>query len=920
MPVVEALAVRGENIVAVGTNEDMLALGRPETSVIDLGGKTLLPGFVDSHNHLFNDAEGLMGLTLEEAQDLALRRGITAIADMFVNDEFLEQMRIFEAEGGLRIRTSLYLTHTDNCGNNWGDWYRDQPPVRDPQQVLRIPGIKIFADGGSCREPAYSFSLPEWAVEESLQGDLFFSEEELSSMVADAQEAGYQVAIHAIGDRAIETALNALERALAGQPNTYRHRMEHNSMIRPDLVPRYGELGIIPSVWGQSYTCWILDEGEVGPRGEITHPYGEAVQPWTNPVRSLIDANPGLRIAWQSDLPWVGEGPISDLYSLVTRKEIRDDGVTVCDPPDWLAAEAITVEEALRLMTINAAYSIFMEEKIGSLKPGKYADLVVLSDNPLIVDPDSLIGLEVVATVIGGRVEYCSRSHGGFCDELTSAAQTCIPSGDHASIQRALTKPGSRAILCQNAVFELSEAIYYTADNQHIYTQGFPRDDSRALLRVVGNGLATAVSAEGNDYVSIRNVIIDGNRPKLGIAEGALINFGRGVEGHDAEGHLVEWVKAYEPRGWAIIYLGGPCRGAVARNNEVGPAGRAEYLVADGISLECHDAVVENNTIIDATDGGIVIFQSPGALIANNTIRAENRIMFYGISMVDYWPLEGDFTGTRVTGNVIDAAGAMIRHGIAMGPHAGCHPEGEPILRSRGAVVTGNTLMGDHMAYGFVVGGVEDWTVSGNVDLSTHLTPEVVADCFGNVVDAPSGFQFNPATSSGTFQAEFEDAVLGGTTDMWTVQAVVSETCVSDLIGAEVFEDIKAGNRGELGPALEAAPNGERIGRCISIYQPPDISDLTGDVGFELLPCSPSCVELRLFNLSDDTADLRRAEFLLDDFLVPCLGLPTSLEPWDEVRCTIEDFVTPGFHVLRWYGLEPYVGLWIFNYPLDDEG
>ena len=133
MPVVEALAVRGENIVAVGTNEDMLALGRPETSVIDLGGKTLLPGFVDSHNHLFNDAEGLMGLTLEEAQDLALRRGITAIADMFVNDEFLEQMRIFESEGRLRIRTSLYLTHTDNCGNNWGDWYRDQPPVRDPQ-------------------------------------------------------------------------------------------------------------------------------------------------------------------------------------------------------------------------------------------------------------------------------------------------------------------------------------------------------------------------------------------------------------------------------------------------------------------------------------------------------------------------------------------------------------------------------------------------------------------------------------------------------------------------------------------------------------------------------------------------------------------------------------------------------------------
>ncbi len=328
MPLAEALAVQGENIVAVGTNEDMLALGGPESLVFDLGGKTLLPGFVDSHNHLFNDAEGLMGLTLEEAQALALRRGITAIADMFANDEFLEQMEIFEAEGKLRIRTSLYLSHTDNCGNVWGDWYQDHPPVRDPHQMLRFPGVKIFSDGGSCLRPAYSFDLPEGRALEGPQGGLFFSEEELSRMVAQAQEAGYQVAIHAIGDRGIETVQNALERVLAGQPNTYRHRIEHNWMIRPDLLPRYGELGIIPSIWGRSYTCWVLDQGEVGPRGEITHPYGEVVQPWTNPVRSLIHANPGLRIAWQSDLPWVGAGPRSIQHGHAQRNQGRwRDGV-----------------------------------------------------------------------------------------------------------------------------------------------------------------------------------------------------------------------------------------------------------------------------------------------------------------------------------------------------------------------------------------------------------------------------------------------------------------------------------------------------------------------------------------------------------------------------------------------------------------
>ena len=541
MPLAQALAVSGENILAVGTNDEILTLSGPQTQVIDLGGKALLPGFVDSHNHLFNDAEGLLGLTLEEAQDLALRRGITAIADMFANDEFLDQMQTFEAKGKLRIRASLYLVYADNCGNVLGDWYRDHPPVRDPNQMLRIPGVKIFSDGGSCLKPAYSFNLPEWAVQEGPRGDLFFSKEELSSMVAQAQEAGYQVAIHAIGDRSVETVHKALETVLAGQPNTHRHRMEHNWMVRPDLIPRYGQLGIIPSVWGRSYACWIQDQGEVGPRGEIIHPYGQAVQPWTNPVRSLIDANPGLPIAWQSDLPWVGEGPISDLYSLVTRKEIRDDGVTVCEPPDWLASEAIMVEEALRLMPINAAYSIFMEEKIGSLKPGKFADLVVLSENPLTVDPDSLIDLEVVATVIGGRVEYCSLTHEEFCDELSSATLPCILSGDHASIQRALTKPGSRAVLCRNAVFELSDTVVFTHDDQQVYTQGFPTDDSRALLRVAHKDVATAVSAEGNDYVSLRNVIIDGNHPQFGIGEAMLGNHiprrsvqrGRGEEQRD---------------------------------------------------------------------------------------------------------------------------------------------------------------------------------------------------------------------------------------------------------------------------------------------------------------------------------------------------------------------------------------------------
>ena len=493
----------------------------------------------------------------------------------------------------------------------------------------------------------------------------------------------------------------------------------------------------------------------------------------------------------------------------------------------------------------------------------------------------------------------------------------CIPSGDNTDIQNALVGVGAEAVLCPDADFDLYGSISFTADSQQIYTEGYPTDSTRAFLKIVEDSVATAIHGQHYNYTAIRNIIIDGNRPELGFGEGALINLGRGIQYGDVLGQTVEWVKAYEPRGWTIIYFGGICSGGIARYNELGPAGRAEYIIADGISVECPNSIIENNTIVDATDGGIVIFQSPGTRVANNTIRAVNRIMFYGISMEDYHPLEGDFTGVEVTGNIIDAAGSQIRRGIGMGPHVGCHPEGEPILRSRGATITGNTLMGNNMAYGFVIGGVEDWTVTGNVDLSTHLTPLFEGECEGTPADPPAGFQYDARTSSGTFQPEFQAAVLGGSTEMWPLVSIVDEPCMAALVGEALLDSIRDGLKGPVWEALEASPNGSRIDQCISIYDPPDISGLSGDVGVQLNPCEPYCAELRMFNLSDDTADLRNAVFLLWDFPVECVGLPDSLEPWGEINCVINDYVADGFNVLTWYGFRPDYGFWGFTYPDD---
>ncbi len=494
---------------------------------------------------------------------------------------------------------------------------------------------------------------------------------------------------------------------------------------------------------------------------------------------------------------------------------------------------------------------------------------------------------------------------------------TCIPSGTDEDIQSALTESSSVAELCPGAVFTLHDTVTFTAPDQEIRTQGLPTDRSRALLRVAGPEVTTAVAGTDRSGVVLRHVIIDGGRPELGIGFGGLIEFGGA-----ASDQVVEWVKAYEPRGWSVLVVnegaGLACTGATVRNNHLGPAGRAEYIFADGISLACRSSIVTDNTIVDATDGGIVIFQAPGSLVARNQIRAESRIMFYGISMVDEGPFDNDFTGTQVSENVIDASGALIRHGIDMGPWVGCIPPEAATTRNRGARVQGNVLSGEHMGYGFVVAGVEDWTVTGNVDESTHVPPRWQHDCFGQDVDPPAGFQIDLDLSSGTFQPEFQDAVLGFGLNLWPLQPIVSEACVADLIGASLLEQIKDGLLGPIWPAIEAADGGDLIDPCITEYAPPPVPPGAEAVIVAIDSCDPYCVSVTLHNAGEETASLENAVFLLQDFVTSCVGMPASIPPDEQVTCVLDDFVADGFQVLSWYGFSPGPdNSIVFEYPFE---
>lgn len=345
------------------------------------------------------------------------------------------------------------------------------------------------------------------------------------------------------------------------------------------------------------------------------------------------------------------------------------------------------------------------------------------------------------------------------------AAVPCLSSGTDATINGALTGPGAQAVLCPDAVFDLSHPVAFTAPHQEIYTLGRPDGAHRAVLRVAGSDLTTAIQGNNEDGVAVENIQVDGNRPNLGMLNGgALLEMGGG-----GVGQTVSHIYAHDTRSWSTMhFIEGAvtddtptCQDGRIVDNEIGPAGNPGLPGvttgwADGISMACGHTLVQGNTVTDATDGGIVIFGAPGSTIEGNTIIARTRQLFGGINMVDYMPMHGNFTGTVVTHNTIDAQGAFIKTGIAMGQQVwNCLPG-----TNYGATVTDNTLKGPYMGYGYPVNGVRDWRVSGNVDDSTHVGTQTAGGCWGSPpASQPAGFQVERSADS-TLQRQYQPAVL----------------------------------------------------------------------------------------------------------------------------------------------------------------
>lgn len=146
-PEAEAVAVTGDRIAALGTDEEILALRTDRTVTVDLKGKTLVPGFIDSHAHWMGDRAVSGHETPEQAMEAALRNGWTSVSELFVNEERLEELRQLDQSGALRLRVNAYLP-LNWQSERFGNWYRAYEPGQEFSSRLRIAGVKLFTDNG----------------------------------------------------------------------------------------------------------------------------------------------------------------------------------------------------------------------------------------------------------------------------------------------------------------------------------------------------------------------------------------------------------------------------------------------------------------------------------------------------------------------------------------------------------------------------------------------------------------------------------------------------------------------------------------------------------------------------------------------------------------------------------------------------
>jgi predicted amidohydrolase YtcJ len=325
---------------------------------------------------------------MERAGQHLASLGITAACDADLRRDTFAAFAEADQAGALRQRIYGLVVHDQV------DWLLAEGLQGRHSGRLATEAVKIWADGGMSSRTAAIYGT--YPVPPHGSGILFFSRDELTAMVRQFDTSGFQVAVHAQGDRAIETVLDAYAAVLADTGlgtsgpgrNPRRHRIEHAGAMYPPLTARAADLGIV--IVSQPGFLSALGDGfaEAFPgRADQLYAFGS----WRRA---------GLTVAGSSDAPVISAAPLLGLRDAVTR---RTAGGQVLGP-----GERLTARDALALYTTQAAAAMHREDEIGSLEPGKLADFVVLADNPLTAVPDRIADIPVLATVVDGTPAYQS--------------------------------------------------------------------------------------------------------------------------------------------------------------------------------------------------------------------------------------------------------------------------------------------------------------------------------------------------------------------------------------------------------------------------------------------------------------------------------------------------------------------------------
>jgi predicted amidohydrolase YtcJ len=518
-PYAEALAVKGETIIAVGEHEEVFRNKGPETQLIDLAGKTLMPGLVEPHSHpiisaLLYDWVDVSGFTnpnrvavmkrLQEAAEKArpgewicafgydpiltrdlkvlnadLLDGISSSSPIFImvqtmHTVYVNHMAFVRAgitrdtpqpNGGTFVKneagdltgmvieqgatnllmaallkdsrkdgTELMKTQLERYAQAGyttvgalglfpvfpnavrllkDSVERDDCPVRmlvmekasDLEKGIqielepgtdrfRVSGVKFWYDGSPysgnmyLEAPFLNSDLMQSGLGVPMDtcGYPMMPKDRFRELVMKYHKQGFQIAVHGQGDRAIGDIVDVFEDVLGAVPREdHRHRIEHGALFTKSLIERAARLGLMPS-WHINHIHYY---GEAL-RDEILGPErAEGLMPMATALRC------GLCNSVHNDSPMYPPEPFKLMRTAVTRKTRRNEIIG--------KNQTISVEEALRAVTINAARQLFVEGKVGSLEIGKFADLVLVSENPFKINPDRLDLIEVIGTYRGGR-------------------------------------------------------------------------------------------------------------------------------------------------------------------------------------------------------------------------------------------------------------------------------------------------------------------------------------------------------------------------------------------------------------------------------------------------------------------------------------------------------------------------------------